>query len=328
MSNDNHNNKNVYKHLLPEEREFIAIKIDQKWSLRKIAAFLGRSPSTISREIKKNAAPIYNVRYSASSAEKRAKERWFTSHKKERLKNPRLRRIVIELLKRYWSPELIAGRINRLLKTTVVNYESIYLYIYHDAPELCKYLIFGHKKRKKRNPYSKKHCNRITNRISIEERPKSVNNRKIVGHWEVDTAVSKQSISALAVMIERKTRLVKIEKINAKTSENMHNAIVKRLGKTGKLQRLSITYDNGLENARHELTNNSLGTQSYFCNPYHSWEKGSVENVIGITRWFLPKKTDFGKIDNKYIQAIESYINNRPKKCLGYLTPLEAFRKK
>ena len=148
------------------------------------------------------------------------------------------------------------------------------------------------------------------------------NDRSEFGHWESDAVVSKHSKVALAVLIERVSKLVKIKQNRA----NMFSkAIIRRMKGLPACARRSITYDNGSENTQHELINDRLNTDSYFCNPYHSWEKGSVENVNGLIRRFLPKKTDFAKITHKRIKESELLLNNRPRKCLGFKTPAQVF---
>jgi IS30 family transposase len=148
----------------------------------------------------------------------------------------------------------------------------------------------------------------------------------VAGHWETDTAVSRKSKVAIQVSIERKTRYTKLAKLKSKSSREMSKALARRLARVPKRLRKTITYDNGSENVEHERTNKILGTKSFFCKPYHSWEKGSVENDIGIVRRFLPKKTDFAIVSSKDLRTRERWMNNRPRKCLNYLTPAEAWK--
>jgi IS30 family transposase len=141
----------------------------------------------------------------------------------------------------------------------------------------------------------------------------------------LDTAISRISKAAIMVLVERRTRYVIIKKLIAKTAYHVHNAAVKSLKDYPPKLRQSITYDNGTENSLHELTNKVLRTQSYFCNPYHSWEKGSVENVIGIIRRFYPKKTDWNNVSQWDLNKVARSINNRPMKLLGFKTPYQVF---
>ena len=138
--------------------------------------------------------------------------------------------------------------------------------------------------------------------------------------------ISRQSKKALAVSLERTSRMIHIDKLTAKRSRRLVKAITGRLNRYPKELRRTITYDNGKENVEHERINEILGTKSYFCNPYHSWEKGSVEHAIGLVRRFLPKKTDFAIIDSRQVRKIENLLNNRPRKCLDYQTPREVMK--
>ena len=176
------------------------------------------------------------------------------------------------------------------------NYESIYQWIYGDRRDLIRLLARSHRVRRKRGSAKNKRAVRVPNRVMIESRPASVANRNEPGHWEADTAVSRQSKFAIALVIERKSRLCRLTLIEAKTAQNMHQAMIKSLSKIPSKLLKTITYDNGTENAKHEATNRALKIKSYFCNPYHSWEKGSVENCIGLVRRVYPKKTDWALI--------------------------------
>ena len=128
------------------------------------------------------------------------------------------------------------------------------------------------------------------------------------------------------IMTERKTRLAMIDKIERKEAKEVRATIIRRLSKEPKAMKRTITYDNGTENVCHVMVNRHVGTKSYFCNPYHSWEKGTVENTIGIVRWFLPKKTNFDNVSDDQIKNIENWLNNRPRKCLNFMTPNEAYK--
>ena len=174
--------------------------------------------------------------------------------------------------------------------------------------------------------HSRKHKDlHIPQRVSIDQRPKHIDKRKQVGHGESDTMISRASTAALVVILERKARFTKLAKIKAKKARAVSNAINRRLGRLPSRARRTITYDNGSENIEHERTNKILGTKSFFCNPYHSWEKGSVENTVGLVRRFLPQKTDIAKITKEQIKQIENRLNHRPRKCLNFKTPYEVF---
>ena len=316
--------KKQYKQLTSNERDLIAIHRANGFSVSEIAKMLNRNKSTISRELTRNRSKSSKI-YLSSQAHKKAKKRKKQAAMKEELKCHKIRNFVKNKLKEGWSPQVIAGELALSPQKLNISYESIYLYIYKKRPDLVQYLARAHKKRFKRVPKSNKKNNRIPHRISIDQRPEEINDRSQFGHWESDTVVSKQSKVALAVLIERVSKLVKIKKIKQNRANMFSKAIIRRMKGLPACARRSITYDNGSENTQHELINDQLNTDSYFCNPYHSWEKGSVENVNGLIRRFLPKKTDFAKITHKRIKEIEFLLNNRPRKCLGFKTPAQVF---
>ena len=320
--------KNTYKQLSSEERDKIAILYAGGLSLKDIAQVIGRNKGTVSRELNRNRAPIYDV-YLSHKADMRAKLRKQQAGKRARLKDPMIEEYVIAKLKIGWSPEQIAGRLSKNYPHLSISYEAIYQYIYDKETrkkiDLTVYLARVHRKRRffgQSHRHTKSH---IPNRVSIEQRPKYIDKRVQLGHWEADTAVSRQSKKALAISLERSTRMIHISKLSAKTSHNLTRAITNRLNRYPQRLRRTITYDNGSENVGHQKINKMLGTKSYFCNPYHSWEKGSVENSISLIRRFLPKKTDFAIISHYRIRKIENLLNNRPRKCLNFRTPLEIF---
>lgn len=316
--------KKQYKQLTNDERDLIAVHHANGFSISEVAKMLNRNKSTISRELTRNSSKSSKT-YLSGQAHKRAKKRKKQAATKEELKCHKIRNFVKNKLKEGWTPEIIAGTLALDPKKMTISHESIYLYIYKKRPDLVQYLPRAHKKRFRRVPKSNKKNNRIPNRISIDQRPEEINNRTEFGHWESDAVISKQSKVALAVTIERLSKLVKIKKIKQNKANMFSRAVIRRMKGMPACARRSITYDNGLENVLHEHINDQLNTDSYFCNPYHSWEKGSVENVNGLIRRFLPKKTDFAKITHKRIKEIESLLNNRPRKCLGFKTPNQVF---
>lgn len=313
-----------YKHLTNHERDLLSVLKSQGKSVREIARTLQRNPATISRELKRNAPPVHTGYYLAHKAQERAVQRAVAGRTHKRLKDDKIRRYVRRRIKHGWSPEIIAGRLKKLHPEKSISHEAIYQWVYADARELIPSLVRAHRNRKRRG-YSRRHKKtHIPERISIKERPEQVQLRQQPGHWETDTAVSRQSVAALQVSVERKTRIAKLGKLARKGAHEMSTALTRRLSRYPKSFRLSITYDNGSENTEHVRTNKVLGTRSFFCEPFHSWERGTVENTIGLIRRFFPKKTDFAKVSKSRINAVERWLNHRPRKCLGFLTPLEA----
>ena len=267
----------------------------------KSPVILKRSPSTLSRELKRNAPPVYTGYYLAHKAQERADKRKHESHRRPRLKNDSIRQYVEKRLRLGWSPELIAGRLAIEHPGLSISHEAIYQWVYQEATHLILSLVRAHRKRKHRG-YSRKHKkSHIPERISIQERPQAVLKRLHIGHWETDTITCRKSYQAVQVTVERKARYAKLAKLKTKSARAMSIALTRRLSRYPTQLRLSITYDNGPENAEHMRTNKILGTCSYFCEPFHSYERGTVENTIGLVRRFLPKKTNLAKISQDHL---------------------------
>ena len=314
-----------YKHLTSHERDLLSVLKSKGKSLREIARVLQRDPGTVSRELKRNAPPIHTGYYLAHKAHDRASNRACESRTHKRLKNDQIRQYVSKYLKHGWSPELIAGRLAIEHPELSISHEAIYQWVYQEATHLILSLVRTHRKRKHRG-YSRKHkTSHIPGRTSIQERPEAVLKRLRIGHWETDTISCRKSYQAVQVTVERKARYTKVAKLKTKSARAMSIALTRRLSRYPTELRLSITYDNGPENAEHMRTNKILGTCSYFCEPFHSYERGTVENTIGLVRRFLPKKTNLAKISQVHLSKIEYWLNNRPRKCLGFKTPAEIF---
>jgi IS30 family transposase len=241
------------------------------------------------------------------------------------LKNELIRQYVAKHLPLGWSPEAIANRLSIDHKGHKISPEAIYQYIYTEKPEWIQYLARCHKKRWKKGHSRKHYKSHIPNRVSIDERPHHIEKRKQEGHWERDSLIGRTGRACLDVKVERKARYVILDKLEQKTAEAVRNSLIFNLGILPENLRRSCTYDNGTENTDHGLVNAALGTKSYFCHPYASWQKGTVENTNGLIRRFFPKKTDFDNVSIEQIKKVESLLNNRPRKCLNYKTPKEVF---
>lgn len=323
-----------YHHFLVEEREQIQELLWQKASIRSIARALGRSPSSVGREIKRNRPPI-RKRYAPRLAQERALA--YRSHRGRapRLKNQELREYVVRQLKLGWSPEQIAA-LAQIMIGTSISHEAIYQYIYaqvHRAgygylkpgqEDLRPYLA------RRRTRRLKKGFRRVQRLAkgplpSIEERPQEVTERKIIGHWEDDCIVSHASLDRLKTINERVSGLVFITKIKDGTAIETNLAVSQRLGVLPDQCRLTLTRDRGSENLGYAELEQRLGLSCFFAHAYHSWERGSNENVNGLIRRFFPKKTDFRLVTNEEIQKVEYLLNSRPRKRLGWKTPYEVF---
>lgn len=315
-----------YKQLSLEERDRITEMRAWGFSLRAIAETLGRSPSTVAREVGRNSSPAYML-YMSHRAHDRAVERKEGAARRPRLKDKETESYVREKLSLGWSPEQIAGRIGMEHPMLSISHEAIYQYIYHpkteDVSDLICCLRRGHRKRKTKGVGRKERKTKIPNRIPIEERPMSADSRSRFGHWEGDSLVSRKSLVALNTLVERKSRLLLITKLDRKSAEQTSETVIRRLGGLPERARRTLTLDNGTENAGHEDITEAIGTKCYFARPYASWQRGTNEHMNGLVRWYFPKGTDFGKITDEQVVMVESLINTRPRKCLGYKTPLE-----
>lgn len=323
-----------YQHLSVHEREKIQEMLWNKESIRAIARELGRSPSSISREINKN-IPLkrsYKPRLAQQRALGKRKERG----RKLRLKSGFVRRYVVCGLKRGLSPEQIAGRLSFEYPALSISHEAIYQYIYSQIHrngygsmmlgyhDLRPYLKRRHKKRTKKGMRKGQRIWRPKG-LSIDERPCEVTTRRVVGHWEGDSVISRKSKVGLNTLVERKTGLVFITRIRNATAQETTNAVIRRLSILPNIFRKTLTVDNGTENAGHDVIKHELSTVCYSAHPYSSWERGTNENTNGLIRWYFPKGTDFAKVTDKEIATVEYCLNTRPRKRLGWKTPLEVF---
>jgi IS30 family transposase len=316
----------TYRHLSEEERDILAVWRGEGKSLRQMARALGRHVSTVSRELKRNCGPNYKWSYFAHSAQGRARQRWHGSHQRQRLKDPEVRAYVRTKLQQGWSPELIAGRLKREPGGRRISHEAIYQWIYAQAPELKRYLARARPKRRWRGYGRRGMLVSIPRRISIRHRPKVVGRRRQWGHWEADTMVDGYRRAGIQVVVERRTRYSCLSKLVPLSPVAMRRALGRRLSRFPPGLRRTLTYDNGSENTQHYLTNQRLGTQSYFCDPYQSWQRGTVENTIGLARRWLPKKTDLLTLSPVTVKWVEQWLNHRPRKCLDYRTPAEVLK--
>lgn len=313
----------VYTHLGIEERAKIVLLQEQGYSIGEIAEELSRSASTIYREIDRNSDPETGE-YIARDANNTYKQR--VQVPQGRIRDQITRQYVIEKLKNRWTPERICGRMKIDIPGKRLSIETVYLFIYKQAPELRRCLPRHHMKRHlkgQRKTHTKSH---IPNRISIELRPKHIDKRDETGHWESDIMVGlKRKNSGATCNVERKIRLTRIYKIKAITARNNRRNVVKALKSVPQSFRRTITYDNGKENVEHEKINRQMGCNSYFCHEKSPYEKGTIENTIGLVRRFFPKGTDFDTISDYKIKKIENWLNDLPRKCLGWKTPNEVF---
>jgi len=308
-----------YVHLSADERMRIYEGQREGLPQGEIARRLGRDRATISRELRRNGVP---AGYLPDLAHRRYQARRQHCRRRPRLENRRLRQTVVLLLERGLSPEQICGRLRAEQGTPVINHETIYRFVY-DSPlgrqeKLYQYLRRGKKKRTRRQG-RRSHAGPIAGRLFIDARPPAATQRSEIGHWESDSLLFGHD-QALNVLVDRLSRFTLVTRLQSKTAQDTCHALVARLAQ---LPHSSITADNGSENADHVRVSQTLAIPFFFCHPYHSWEKGTVENTNGLIRRYLPRDTDLDRVDQDDLDAIASELNHRPRKCLGFRTPYE-----
>jgi transposase, IS30 family len=315
-----------YHQLSLTEREKMFAFKTSGLSLRAVARKLGRSPATISRELRRNAK--YYRPYIPCRAHNLAKKRGERQRYKAPLKCPFIFLYVRKKLRTTdWSPETIAGRLHLKYPQYSIDDDTIYRYIYSKRGKRFKLyncLLKAHPRRQHWKGRTLRK-DRIEPQFSFENRPEEANDRLVVGHWETDNVEGLRVESkALSVSVERVTRLTKISLLPNQTGANKTKALRRELLSYSKLGLVkTITCDRGKENSKHKLTSKQLSTTVYFCNAYHSWEKGTVENMNGRIRRYIPKKTSLENLTPRQVSSLENILNNTPRKCLKFLTPNE-----
>ena len=312
------------KHLSKEEREIITVLQAKYFSIRQIAKEIGRSPATVSRELKRQEAVFFRGVYLGAQTHSKVKELWSKTHnQKKKIYKEEVKLYVFHALKNRWSPETIAGRLKNKFGIKI-SYSTIYRFIHNEKEEYKKFLLRPEFKRKYTQTRPMKSL--VPDRVDISLRPKEANERLSFGHFEGDTVLSSQKTKhALLVITDRATRKTHIKRVVNKTSLVTTNTIKTILKKYPESLRKSITFDNGTEFFGHKEVKDELNIETYFCSPYSAWQKGTVENMNGLIRRFFPKGTDFDLISDVELQIMEDWINNRPMKVLNFKTPNEVF---
>jgi IS30 family transposase len=312
------------------EREKIELYLKMKKSHRWIGRRLCRDHTDISREINRNSSKFFP--YRAKDAQRLHDARLLKKNQKklEKFKHQKLKEYVIINLREDLSPDQIAGRLKNELPQELagetVSHESIYQYLYNGAGRfeyLYPHLRTGRHKRRRRFDRKKRDKINIPERVSIYLRPEKVSKKERFGDWKTDSMIFSKQKEILSTQYERKTMLCKLHKLLNKTAEETENAIADNIESLPENAWLTITRDNGTENAKHLNTLNNFDIQSFFCDPYCSWQKGGDENLNKLVRQYLPKKADMSKLTNNDIYIIQERLNNRPRKSLNYLTPNE-----
>ena len=312
------------------EREEISRGLAGCASLRRIAAKLGRSPSTISREVNRNGGL---KRYRANTADQAT---WDRAHRPKPCKlaeNRALARVVASKLQLAWSPEQIAGWLKQTYPNDEcyqVSHETIYKSLFIQArgalkKELLQYLRRTRAMRRSRHHTQKTEDHgRITDTVSIRERPASAEDRAVPGHWEGDLLFGSHN-SQIATLVERHTRYVMLARVGSKDSMTVINTLIKQAHKLPRELYKSLTWDRGSEMADHKRFTLATDIQVYFCDPQHPWQRGSNENTNGLLRQYFPKGMDLSDVSQAKLNAIARRLNERPRKTLNFQTPAERF---
>ncbi len=310
-----------YRHLNSEERYYIEIERKKGVSINKIAKALGRSQSTILREIVRNTGK-------RSYRHKQAQGLTIERHKKKR-KNIKLTDDIKEKIKAYleqdWSPEQISGRMKQE-GIISIHHETIYQYILSDKKTGGKlYLCLRHQGKTYRKRYGSAH-NRtgIPGRVDISERPKEANERLRIGDWEADTIIGKNHKGAILTLDDRVSKLRLAAPLGAKKASRVQVMMSVLLAPIKEFVH-TITFDNGKEFTLHEAIAETLDCQTYFAKPYHSWERGQNENANGLLRQYFPKAMELVDVTTEKVFKAVHILNSRPRKCLGFKTPYEVF---
>ncbi len=319
-----------YHHLTRDQRCQIDILMKRGDSQALIAVTLRVHPSTISRELKRNSArriKTQQFEYQYAEAHKKSLRKRRNASCRPNKMTTETKNIIKDKLYLQWSPDQISGWLLRkdIIK---ISHETIYKMIWKDKRQggnLYKNLRHHRKKYQKRGSSKSKNCC-IPRRVDIDQRPKIVELKQRIGDWEVDTVVGKGHNGAIVTMVERSSKLTKLCLVPKKTSQNVADALICKLLSINDYV-ITITADNGGEFAKHEEVSKQLKADFYFSKPYHAWERGLNEHTNGLIRQYIPKSAHITEFTQAQVNEIEELLNNRPRKVLNYLTPIEAFKK-
>ncbi len=309
-----------------QEREEISRGIAAGDSARGIAARLGRSPSTVTRELNRHGG---RRRYRAAEADRRASERARRPQRCKLARNPVLSGLVAAKLREDWSPEQIAGWLKMEFpddETMRVSHETIYLSLFVQARGALRRELVAHLRRSRsiRRPRSAGRGNRgqgqIVDAVSIRERPPEAADRAIPGHWEGDLLAGAAN-SHVATLVERHSRFVMLIAVDGKDTRSVTSALSRQVGRLPQQLRSSLTWDRGMEMAEHARFTIATDVKVYFCDPQSPWQRGSNENTNGLLRQYLPKGTDLSKISQAQLDTIAVKLNTRPRRTLDFKTP-------
>lgn len=317
------------KRLCLEERETLGLGLAAGLSLRAIGRKLGRPPSTLSRERKRNSG---QDEYRASQAERASIHRARRPKPRKLALNETLACRVAEDLGKRWSPQQISRRLRHDFPNEPclwVSHETIYQSLYVQGrgglrKELTQALRSGRARRRPQG-VERRPSGRIQHMVNISERPPEVEDRAVPGHWEGDLIVGKNGKSQVATLVERTTRYVMLIRVTDRSASTVRTAIANRIRSLPRELKLSLTWDQGKELAEHQLLHLASRMDIYFCDPHSPWQRGSNENTNGLLRQYLPKGTDLSVHSTRSLNKIARELNGRPRETLGWMTPAEKF---
>ena len=318
-----------YHHFTSVERDKLQLMDAQGHQVAVIALQLGKHTSSIHRELRRNRTPDG---YISGRAQLTCSRRRFETKPCPKKQNKSLMADVLGRLKLDHSPQQIAGRLVKEYPkepNSWVSTETIYTWVYsriQAGEDLKKHLRQGKRTRRKRLSGKEKRVV-IKGRIPIDQRPAEVETKQVCGHWEGDTVEGARKSGYVCTLVERKTKLLVAFPLVMKKADALAKGAKKALGKIPEAFRKSLTLDNGTEFARHQTITAALGIKVYFARPYHSWERGLNEHTNGLLRQYFPKGIHLLNLTAKQLAKAVNRINNRPRKCLDYQTPAEAFAK-
>jgi len=312
-----------YRQLASEERYLISAFRIEGFNQAQIATRLGRAPSTVCRELARNHCPA-DGRFRPSKAHDRARWRRSRARRNQRFGAPDLA-LVERWLREDWSPEQVAGRLGED-GVLSISHETIYRHVWADkrrGGDLFRHLRGAQKQRRKRyGAYDSR--GRLAGKRSLAERPACVETRQQLGHWEIDTVMGAGAQDCIVTAVERKTGYAVIGKLPERTTDALNRRTIQLIRRHEDCFH-TITADNGTEFHAYARIEAATGARFYFAAPYHSWERGSNENLNGLVRQYLPKRVSMAGVTQQQCNAIAHKLNRRPRKRLGYKTPEECF---
>jgi IS30 family transposase len=317
-----------YAQLTVEERVEIHRLHAAGESRRAIGARLGRSPATISRELRRNSllTKAWPGGYAPLRAQALTERRRQRGRPHKLTSSPQLRAAVRAYLEQGWSPEQIAGRLRRVHGQTVLSHESIYRFIYHRSAQKDYWHRLLPRRKSRRGQLGQRggsSVQHLQHRVPIHDRPPQARDRSHPGHWEADLMLFRKYGQAVLVAHERSSRHLRLIRQPNKAARPVLESLLRLLAPLPAALRQSITFDNGTEFAEHYQLTQRLGLPTFFCDPHKPWQKGGIENAIGRMRRHLPRKTDLATLHPRHLQACVQRYNNTPRKCLHFLTPHE-----